>query len=82
MKQYTIKFQTWNSNNEVVVVTDKFPLKNKEYVLKEDILKDIHTAHPEFKEVVLLDCDIRIWNISNGDDCIGQEYNFSKRYII
>lgn len=71
MKQYTIKFQTWNSNNEVVVITDKFPLKNKEYVLKEDILNSIHAAHPEFKEVVLLDCDVRIWNISNGDDCIG-----------
>jgi hypothetical protein len=46
-------------------------LKNKEYVLKEDILNDIHTAHPEFKEVVLIDCDVRVWNISNGDDCIG-----------
>ena len=44
MRKYTIEFQTWNSNNEVVVVTDKFPLKNKEYVLKEDILKNIHTA--------------------------------------
>jgi hypothetical protein len=46
-------------------------LKNKDYILKEDILKDIHTAHPEFKEVVLKDCDVRVWNISNGDDCIG-----------
>lgn len=43
MKQYAIKFQTWNSNNEVVVVTDKFPLKNKEYVLKEDGIIPSHT---------------------------------------
>ncbi len=71
MKKYTVTFQSWNSNNEPVTITDRFPLKNKEYVLKEDILKDIHTAHPEFKEVVLIDCDVRVWNISNGDDCIG-----------
>ena len=71
MKTYQVKFKSWNSNNEPVIITDKFPLKNKEYVLKEDILNSIHAAHPEFKEVVLMDCDVRVWNISNGDDCIG-----------
>lgn len=66
---YTVKYQTKNHDGSESIFTEAFVNNNgytgyDAFVWKQDILRDIKKSHPSIDEVIILDCDTRVWNAS------------------
>ena len=71
--KYTVKYQAKDDKGVEFVFTETFDTKNNyrgndAFVWKEQMLADIKKVHPTIKELIILDCDTRVWSGMDGSD--------------